>query len=72
MEEGKGRRAHPRHPVTGMLSGVMAEESQAYPRIVVAFQNYAPPFDAEKAIHRMLRIVPPKYFLLAYFFTKRG
>jgi len=36
--------------VTGMLSGVMAEESQAYPRIVVAFQNYAPPFDAEKAI----------------------
>jgi hypothetical protein len=44
-----------------MLSRVMAEESQAYPRIVVAFQNYSPPFDAEKTIRGMLRIVPPEY-----------
>jgi len=39
----------------------MAEESQSGPQVVLAFQNYAPPFDAEKAIRRMLRIVPPKY-----------
>jgi len=39
----------------------MAEDSQSGPRIVLAFQNYTQPFDAEKAIRRMLRIVPPKY-----------
>jgi len=39
----------------------MAEKSQTGPRIVLAFQNYAPPFDAEKAIRRMLRVVPPKF-----------
>jgi hypothetical protein len=27
------------------------------PQIILAFQNYAPPFDAEKTIRRMLRIV---------------
>jgi hypothetical protein len=39
----------------------MAEEVQSGPRIILAFQNYAPPFDAEKAIRRMLQIVPSKY-----------
>jgi hypothetical protein len=41
----------------------MAEKSQTGPRIVLAFQNYAPPFDAEKAIRRMLRVVPPKFLV---------
>jgi hypothetical protein len=39
----------------------MAEEAQSGPQIVLAFQNYAPPFDPEKAVRRMLRIVPPNY-----------
>lgn len=39
----------------------MTEETQFGPQIVVAFQNYVPPFDVEKAVNRMLRIVPPKY-----------
>ena len=39
----------------------MTEVANTGPQIVVAFQNYAPPFDAEKAILRMLRIVPPNY-----------
>jgi hypothetical protein len=39
----------------------MAKETQSAPRIIVAFQDYIPPFDAEKAIRRMLRIVPAKY-----------
>ena len=39
----------------------MTEEAQSGPRIVLAFQNYTPPFDAEKSIRRMLRIVPPKF-----------
>jgi hypothetical protein len=39
----------------------MAEESQSGPQIIVAFQNYAPPFDAEKAVRRMLRDVPLKF-----------
>ncbi len=39
----------------------MAKESQSGPRIVLAFQNYTPPFDVEKAIGRMLRVVPPNY-----------
>jgi len=38
-----------------MLSGVMGEEPQTGPRIVVAFQNYAPPFDAEKATIETVR-----------------
>jgi hypothetical protein len=39
----------------------MPEEIQPSPQIVVVFQNYTPPFDAEKAIRRLLRTVPPKY-----------
>jgi len=39
----------------------MAEDSQSGPRIVLAFQDYTPPFDAEKSIRRMLQIVPPKH-----------
>ncbi len=39
----------------------MAEEMHPGPEIIVAFQNYAPPFDAEKAVRRMLRDVPPKF-----------
>lgn len=39
----------------------MAEEKQPGPQIIVAFQDYTPPFNAEKAIRRMLRIVPPKF-----------
>jgi hypothetical protein len=39
----------------------MAEETKSAPRIVVAFQDYIPPFDAEKTILRMLLTVPPKY-----------
>jgi hypothetical protein len=39
----------------------MTEANETGPQIVVAFQNYSPPFNAEKAIRRMLRIVPPKY-----------
>lgn len=39
----------------------MTEEKQHGPQIVVAFQGYTPPFNAEKAIHRMSRTVPPEY-----------
>ncbi len=39
----------------------MTEANETGPQIVVAFRNYAPPFDAEKAIRRMLRIVPANY-----------
>jgi hypothetical protein len=39
----------------------MAEETQSGPRIIVGFQDYAPPYDAEKAVRRMLRDVPPKF-----------
>src|SRR6266581_6524008 len=39
----------------------MTEEPQPGPQIVLAFQNYTPPFDAEKVIRRMLRIVPANY-----------
>ena len=39
----------------------MTEEKQPGPQIVVAFQGYTPPFNAEKALRRMLRIVPSNY-----------
>src|SRR5229473_4361029 len=39
----------------------MAGETQSGPRIIVGFQDYAPPYDAEKAVRRMLRDVPPKF-----------
>ncbi len=39
----------------------MAEEIESGPQIVLAFQNYTPPFNAEKAIRRMLRDVPAKF-----------
>ena len=39
----------------------MADEPQSGPRVVLAFQNYVPPFDAEKVVRRMLRIVPSNY-----------
>jgi hypothetical protein len=39
----------------------MADEAQSGPRIVLAFQNYTPPFDAERVIRNLLRIVPPNY-----------
>ncbi len=39
----------------------MAEETQSGPQIIVAFQDYTPPFNAEKAIRRMLRCVPSKF-----------
>src|SRR6266849_2764764 len=39
----------------------MAEEIQSGPQVVVAFQNYNPPFDAEKTIRRLLRIVSANY-----------
>lgn len=39
----------------------MAEEKPPGPQIVVAFQNYAPSFNTEKAIRRMLRVVPPTF-----------
>ena len=31
------------------------------PLIIVAFQNYTAPFNAERAVRRMLRDVPPKF-----------
>jgi len=37
----------------------MTEEAQSRARIVLAFQNYTPLFDAEKSIRRMLRIETP-------------
>jgi hypothetical protein len=37
------------------------EEKQSGPRIVLAFQNYEPPFDSEKMIRRMLAVVPANY-----------
>lgn len=39
----------------------MDEEIQPSPQIVVAFQNYTPPFDAEKAVRRLLRIVAANF-----------
>lgn len=39
----------------------MSGETNSGPHIVLAFQDYAPPFDAEKAVRRMLRIVPTNY-----------
>ena len=39
----------------------MGGETNSGPQIVVAFQGYTPPFDAEKAVRRMLRIVPTNY-----------
>lgn len=39
----------------------MVEEKQPGPQIVVAFQGYTPPFDAEKAIRGMLKVVPANY-----------
>ncbi|HEV2195996.1 MAG TPA: hypothetical protein VGR55_10470, partial [Candidatus Acidoferrum sp.] len=39
----------------------MTEVGDTGSRIVLAFQNYTAPFDAERAIHRMLRIVPANY-----------
>jgi hypothetical protein len=37
------------------------EEKQSGPRIVVAYQNYKPPFDSEKVICNMLSVVPANY-----------
>jgi hypothetical protein len=34
---------------------------QAGPRIIEAFQEYTPPFNAAKAVHRMLKVVPQKF-----------
>lgn len=41
----------------------MTEEPKSGPRIVEAFQNYTPPFNAEKAVRRMLSAIPPKFLL---------
>jgi hypothetical protein len=41
----------------------VTEEPKSGPRIVEAFQNYKPPFNAEKAVRRMLRAIPPKFLL---------
>jgi len=38
----------------------MAEQMESIPRIVESFQAYTPPFDAKKAIHRMLGDTPPR------------
>ena len=38
-----------------------AEQTHHGPRIVEAFQDYSPPFNATKAVRRMLEIVPPKF-----------
>jgi len=38
-----------------------AEEKQSGPRIVVAYQNYKPPFNSEKVIRNMLAVVPANY-----------
>jgi hypothetical protein len=38
-----------------------AEEKGSGLRIVVAFQNYKPPFDSEKVIRSMLVVVPANY-----------
>ncbi len=45
----------------GRIRRAMAEETQCGLQIVVAFQNYTPPFEAEKAVRRMLRYVPCKF-----------
>jgi hypothetical protein len=37
------------------------EGNQFGPQIVVAYQNYKPPFDSEKVIRAMLAIVPTRY-----------
>ena len=39
----------------------MAEETESTPKIVESFQGYAPPFDASKAMRRMLRDTPRKF-----------
>jgi hypothetical protein len=39
----------------------MTEQVQVTPRIVLSFQDYIPPFDGEKAIRRILQMVPPKF-----------
>lgn len=39
----------------------MTESTDNGSQIVLAFQNYTPPFDAEKAIRGMLQIVPANY-----------
>src|SRR5258708_389793 len=44
----------------GRIRRAMAEETQSSPQIVVAFQNYTPPFEAEKAVRRMPRSVRSK------------
>jgi hypothetical protein len=37
------------------------EPAESGPRIIKAFQGYTPPFNATKAIRRMLKVVPPKF-----------
>lgn len=39
----------------------MSEQSQPVPRLILAFQAYTPPFNAEEAVHRMLKIVPSQH-----------
>ena len=39
----------------------MNEDKQPGPQVILAFQDYAPPFNVEKAVRRMLRSVPPKF-----------
>lgn len=39
----------------------MAEETTPGPRVVEAFQGYAPSFDISRVIRRMLRVVPPNF-----------
>jgi hypothetical protein len=39
----------------------MSQEAHSGPQIIVAFQDYAPSYNAEKAVRRMLRYVPEKY-----------
>jgi len=39
----------------------MAENPESGPKVVIAFQDYSPPFDVENCIRRMLRIVPSNY-----------
>jgi hypothetical protein len=37
------------------------QEAESGPRVIEAFQGYTPPFNATKAIRRMLKVVPPKF-----------
>ena len=39
----------------------MSQQVEVGPKIIESFQSYTPPFDATKAVRRMLRDTPPQY-----------